>query len=809
MDSHQKMGEFEHVPVSYSMRAPRVAIVVPTYEPWQFYATAALNEAKSIWGGAGFILIPHDEGKITLPFLRLINAYDPDYIVGIEFSRVELMRISLERHGVKKSASEFFSEEEVARDTGLSKCPLSFFDAVAIEAASKACTPFIDYYDDEGLELSPHTRLSELQSASTLDGTSDGAEVVRLSSRAPETGDLSVIRASKTGIMFGFSEESKSSEFDDEKLVEVARDLLGVSADLGDYKYLPWTTHTGWSLSLQDLLAVTRTAPRRNYFLIVGNSCQDYYLAYNLDRLGAVAIWIPETWLAPGSMFSAVVGEFIHVLKRSIRSVSLKVKVLSTRSDTSALIQQILALPLLHSSSQSDLGLIPESFEKLDFDLIRNTKLVLRDDYDSDDVLPARRSQSGTLEFINRIPAWLPNTPGVPKPREWYWILEVDVGLSNMVSGRAFPGHFLEHREAEEWESLRSSKDGISVKCFSSGRFLSVSATPRQKLARPRLKVPSLFDWVRLKAESQGWTCRLSDAGQKSASAARLWGSNESLADDLYKYAPFFMEFVGKKSGTLSIDAYPKFDGKLIGKDGYLSANAAIRTLLPTGITESEVRLHLDRFLELGVIRRGLVLKCLQCGKRQWLELRTFAMELSCQRCGAYISINVSTWENHTIEPVWFYDLHPIIRQLLETNGDIPILAGRKIQKELKLADFIQEVEFRKQDQLIEIDLIVGNRDKLVISECKKKPINSKRELNKKNSDLVQIADLLQADKLILACGVDLEWSDSDKLALEKQLDGPNKITARFREVELIKSLRTSAAITTVLGQEVGPDFQI
>jgi len=209
------------------------------------------------------------------------------------------------------------------------------------------------------------------------------------------------------------------------------------------------------------------------------------------------------------------------------------------------------------------------------------------------------------------------------------------------------------------------------------------------------------------------------------------------------------------------------------------------------------------------VIRRGLVLKCLQCGKRQWLELREFAIELSCQRCGAYISINVSTWENHTIEPVWFYDLHPIIRQMLETNGDIPILAGRKIQKELKLADFIPEVEFRNNKQLIEIDLIVGNRDKLVISECKKKPINSKRELNKKNSDLVQIADLLQADKLILACGVDLDWSDSDKLALEKQLDGPNKITARFREVELIKSLRNSAAITTVLGQEVELDFQI
>lgn len=81
--SHVSTASIEHVGMSVSLRAPRVAIVVPTTENWHFIAATAIHRATSIWGGAGFILVPHDKGRVDDRMLQIAVAYDPDHVVSI------------------------------------------------------------------------------------------------------------------------------------------------------------------------------------------------------------------------------------------------------------------------------------------------------------------------------------------------------------------------------------------------------------------------------------------------------------------------------------------------------------------------------------------------------------------------------------------------------------------------------------------------------------------------------------------------------------------------------------------------------
>ena len=86
-------AELVHRTVNYSLRSPRIAIVVPDLPKWQFIASLVLEQASITWGGAGFILIPHKNGLVEDLFLRIANKYDPDHVVSIKTFYSELMEV--------------------------------------------------------------------------------------------------------------------------------------------------------------------------------------------------------------------------------------------------------------------------------------------------------------------------------------------------------------------------------------------------------------------------------------------------------------------------------------------------------------------------------------------------------------------------------------------------------------------------------------------------------------------------------------------------------------------------------------------
>jgi hypothetical protein len=764
--------------------------VVPSYEPWQYYATLVLNEVSKVWGGAGFILIPHDNGKVATHFLRLANAYDPDHVVAVEYSGTELMKINPERYRIETDEGKVLTSDEITADSGLKNCALSLFDGIAVEAVADACDPFHSFYDENEPGDLDHHLLSEFPPVQDASNTPATSVTVQLSARDSLTSDLAAMRASKFGETSGFDLEPGSLDLQGTEGIDVAKASLDLKESAGARRILEWASDGHWEESRKDLTSVMKVQGRYTYFLVVGDGGSDFYLAHALDRLSGSAVWVPEHWLSAQSKYQPLVAQLLSALFRHQRSTSSKVQVVTSTGAISNIVSQLKTLRYVVMDPVNDGAWIQGlPVEEMEFANIRFTTLTLKEGFDDDDVLPATRLPSGTLEFVNRIPAWLPKTKEVLEDRSRNWVLDIDVLTSDMVRGHGLHGHFLEIRDNSVWERLRSGRDGVALASDTMGWAL-IQHTRRQRLARPRLRVPSLFDWVKHKAEVQGWKVNISDAGQKAASAARMWGRREALADDLKLLEPFFRAFLLKKNGLKSCEAYPDKDGIALGSDGFLTFRAALRTLKSKGFDEQTVRIALDRLLGMGVLRRGLALKCLECGKFQWFNLSELTLNGTCQRCDSPIPIALPNWKSPVAEPNWYYDLHPIVRQLLTSNGDIPILAGRVLQKGATVGEAIPELEFKKDGAVIEIDLIFGDKGRLVVGECKKHPNITKKELKKKIGDLVIVADLLQADLLLLAAGDSQEWTDGDRRAVELRLDGANKTTGRIAKVQLLSGLR-------------------
>src|SRR6476469_511563 len=74
----------EYADVSPSYRAPRAALLVRGEDNWIYWARLAIYAGCGIWGGHGFVLVPHKgDGVVDPAILRAIRAYDPDYVVSL------------------------------------------------------------------------------------------------------------------------------------------------------------------------------------------------------------------------------------------------------------------------------------------------------------------------------------------------------------------------------------------------------------------------------------------------------------------------------------------------------------------------------------------------------------------------------------------------------------------------------------------------------------------------------------------------------------------------------------------------------
>ena len=168
------------------------------------------------------------------------------------------------------------------------------------------------------------------------------------------------------------------------------------------------------------------------------------------------------------------------------------------------------------------------------------------------------------------------------------------------------------------------------------------------RLARPRLREPGLTEWARLLAGQSGLSFGLSPAGRRAETLRQLWGGREGLVESM----------TGTSLGTL--------------RDGA------------------------DALAARGVVRRGLVLGCSTCGRPSFITVTNLAQVNPCPRCGTVNELAQKQWRDPVEELSWYYDLHPVARELLTDHGEIPLLLSRHLRSATRQYDDAPELELRE-----------------------------------------------------------------------------------------------------------------
>ena len=149
-------------------------------------------------------------------------------------------------------------------------------------------------------------------------------------------------------------------------------------------------------------------------------------------------------------------------------------------------------------------------------------------------------------------------------------------------------------------------------------------------------------------------------------------------------------------------------------------------------------------------------------------------------------------------EPIWYYDLHPAMRDLVMRNGHVPLLADVAItrEKHLRKVEVLPEFDMRVADRASprEIDLLLMSREYVSVGEAKVTPKFSSNEVKGKLAALSLGVQLVWADELVLAAYAEGVWDHhlvssclSDRLRSSPRPDGV------VPKIRLITGLRGAA----------------
>ena len=188
--------------------------------------------------------------------------------------------------------------------------------------------------------------------------------------------------------------------------------------------------------------------------------------------------------------------------------------------------------------------------------------------------------------------------------------------------------------------------------------------------------------------------------------------------------------------------------------EGYLTFTGMLK-FAGEGISPAALRDGVDGLAARGVVRRGLVLGCGTCGRPSFIAVGNLAQVNQCPRCGAANELAQTQWRDPVEEPTWYYDLHPVARELLADHGEVPLLLSRHLRSTSRRYDDVPELELRDAsgNPVAEADLIAVGDDEVIVAEAKSNDAlgRSTKEVKRAAAKRVRLADVLRADQIVLA----------------------------------------------------------
>jgi hypothetical protein len=766
-----------HAIAHMHMRAPRVAYIVPTLDDWHRIAIHAMHDFTNTWGGAGFVVVPvGDDGAVHPVVLAALREYDPDAVLIPGPDRIRESDLDIvEKAQISISAvctnyrSPMSLGDDVARPGGAALWTGVWGDGLP---GSGQPTPLSkvadDREDDTTIGLNPE-----------LGGSLGLAIAARWGVRAqPKPAQIEV----EAGIVGKAVNRLASASFN-------ATNLQGATTNatwVGEYQ-------TDLLRTLIGLDPVQEQGPRDNPALVVwGDDPADFALAMTWDRTYGVGIWIPDEWWQDENLRMYIAMGLDELARLPISAD--KVVFTSTSIECDDLSSRVekcrKTLPQIWSGSK-ELSRIPGSIrlpDKLIPSRYSKRHFAIRENISNEWSTTAYEDDEG-LEFAMLPPLPLIQGRNLEKIEENAgWQVDVSIRSHEIPPGTAIPETaLLAAGESTFATRARVSRGGISYQAQRTD-FVPAGASVSQSLTRPLLRYPSLLSWVSARASTSGLTARPSTAGTQAVVLAKMMGGRNALADLVSSDLLDALKAFNAKGATS--DAYPAEEGCVINNEGYLHFTGICER---AGITaDAPSRDRIDKLIRAGVLRRGLLVRCPVCEHSAFVHIQDLASNIRCQRCLAENPLDRELWRLPVAEPTWFYDLHPIFRSLLNSNGDVPLLLSKHLRKSAERR-FTDAPEFEllnaSGSREVETDLLALADRRLLIAEAKSNnSLGTRKQRLGAARKRIRVAQILLADEVLLATAAE-SWEDGSVEAVKQALREQSWPTGTPPQLRIITGL--------------------
>lgn len=779
------------------LRAPRVAVIIDGSDAaWLAAARIALTQCTKVWGGSGFVLIPHHEGEVDRAVLEAVVAYDPDYVATS-------VRTIAERESASPDSLPF-EDENGQPVVGKKRAELidrvaeqEVFDEFAAHARDTvvaACSTHRMLIDESAPEPQWDDPIHQLGNSdptrsglTRIDRMRTFAEQPCLSAPADWSGPIGLLAAAKLGAVKRPDLAPATAPISGDAATWMAAWLQGIFTSVPDeaaalvlnptggatFSFKPDQLPLAWRNSLLGLISVSVGNTHQNpSWIVVGDSPDDFALWMILDRLYGYAAWLHSDWFTASSPESHdVLNAILRDWQRSRRGVHV-CSIRASDPDIAAVgdvLQDLIDTP---PSGRSLPRKVQVTSGAVSWTAAGALTLASRDNFSAEFPVPVHRDGDGGVEMLTKPPGMsLADSLAREDLHGFSWQVELSFDESVMPRGRGLLGHELcVDRQDPAHTYVRSSRSGIT---WHSERydFTRPGMAPEQQIARPIVRELSLSDWVAAMSRRRGYTTRPSTSGISAQVIATLWGGRGQMIDDLADHWRDVLRRFGPAgaagSGGSSA-SYPEGEGVVITGHGGVLTFDGIAACWPDNAGRGEVRAQLDRLVSGRVLRRGLALLCAECHKAAFIAVNELSQVNRCTSCSATNDLNATAWKKPQDEPLWFYDLHPVARELMRMNGDAPLATAHYLKTSAMSFTDAAETELvsgakpvAESDVLIHADgrVLTGEvktSDQLDINASGRKKAAAKRAL---------WADVLRADEVILATTKE-KWAQSSVSAM-------------------------------------------
>ncbi|MEV0182898.1 hypothetical protein AB0I54_26885 [Streptomyces sp. NPDC050625] len=790
------MKQLEYRPVGARLRAPRFVLAYRPMADWVYMARCAVMQLSRVWGGSGAVILPvsgeTEQATTHSGLLPSLRNYDPDHVAGLVPSLEDAARMDPTVRG--RMVAQYAIPDE-SGDTTWNRLsslslPMPRWEGLAGQLDSW-CSPFkgvrqnkqrFEAHDVRNLGQEHDSR----GSLATVSVPPDGRMLtLDLSGVDPMIALMVETRLGSADAVARPDENIMELPVEDEDLpalihLAVTGKSRATGWDLGSRFRAVAEGDSPQELTSDEFLAASPLAhagrwttqlssyPPGPAVCVVGETAEDHALAMLCDRLFGLGAWIPTRMLADDSPYQRVIKNALHILQTLHDDGDLPVLVTSVSEPHEVLeaLADDLNRPFAGMTMQVDDGSpVPLGIRKAQ---AVSPSAVAEHDAMSLLADPAsyqlRQSaptgqEAGGISIL--APLQLPEAEAathIGTELHWY----VDVWL---------PRHTLPARTALSSSCLTQETGGLPDAVVRAARhsvtFISANmgfATPDARHARPLLHFPSADKLFEELARARGATVERSDAGRRAAIAAEMWGSPEALAADL----------TGPVRKVLNSFLAPKRDGDYgvgyaVRGDGYVALED-IKTTLDIDIFEA--RDLADRLLDANVLRRGLLLNCARCHFEAFYRIERVGSTFDCEACGYTSGVTRRRWYSKDPEPHWYYTIDQVVRNLLRSHGDVPLLAAHQLRQKASSVLWSPELEVTDSDGSIEIDLCLVADGRIIVGEAKSNNTLKGKKYGTQESAarLVRAAQLLGADEIVLATSQNA-WARGTRAAVLKAVE--------------------------------------